>query len=107
MSRRKLSPRAERRAAERAAEKIAHARERLARLEPGGDPSRPVVVESASQVEPHALALSCLRCDGPLRLEEHTAETYEDQRLRLARLRCPRCGAHRQVWFQIRTPLPS
>jgi hypothetical protein len=113
----KLSPRAERRLRERDAEKIARARERLAYLEVGGDSARPVEVESASQVEPHALALSCLRCDGPYRLEEHAAVTVfvrsglrpsgAGDRLRVARLSCPRCGARREVWFRLAPRLPS
>ena len=58
---------------ERDADKLTRDRERLADLEPGGDRARPIEVESASQVEPHALALTCLRCDGPNRLDEHAA----------------------------------
>jgi hypothetical protein len=98
---RKLPPRAQRRADARAADKLSRARERLARLEPGGDPARPVPVESASQVEPHALAVECLRCAGPNRLEEHAAVTVEGERLRVARLTCTRCGARREVWFRL------
>ncbi len=107
MAEKKLPPRARRRADARAAEKLARDRERLARLEPGGDPTRPVSVESASQVEPHALALECLRCGGPNRLEEHAAVTADGERLRLAKMNCARCGARRQVWFRISPALPS
>ncbi len=100
-------PRAERRAAERAADKLARGRERLAHLEPGGDPSRPLQVESASQVEPHALGLPCLRCGGPLRLAEHAAVTVDGARLRAARLACSACDARREAWFRIAPRLPN
>jgi hypothetical protein len=107
VAKKKLSPRAERRASDRASEKLARDRERLARLEPGGDAARPVEVESASQVEPHALALTCLRCGAPNRLEGHAAVTVEGDRLRRVDLACPRCGARRSVWFRLAPDLPS
>jgi hypothetical protein len=103
----KLSPRAERRAVARAADKMARGRERLAELEAGGRPERPVDVQSAAQVEPHALAIACLRCDGPNRLEEHAAVTVNEQRLRVARLVCARCGARRQLWFRLVGSMPN
>jgi DNA-directed RNA polymerase subunit RPC12/RpoP len=103
VARRKLSPRAARRVAERTADKLTRDRERLAYLEPGGDSGRPIEVESASQIEPHALALTCLRCGGPNRLEEHAAVDGQ----RVTRLACPRCGARREVWFRIAPALPS
>lgn len=101
MAKKPVSARAVRRAEQRAAVKLARGRERLAALEPGGDPSRPVEVESASQVEPHALAEACLRCGGTNRLDEHAAVTHDGQLLRVARLRCAQCGARRAVWFRI------
>jgi hypothetical protein len=100
-------PRAERRAADRAAEKVVRGRERLAHLEPGGDPSRPLEVESASQVEPHALGLPCLRCRGSLRLTEHAAVIVDGDRLRVARLVCPACAARREAWFRLAPRLPN
>jgi hypothetical protein len=107
VARKKLSPRAERRKDARAAERMVRDRERLARLEPGGDADRPIEVESASQVEPHALAMACLRCQGVNRLGEHAAEVVRGERLRVVRMGCPRCGAARQVWFRIAPRLPS
>lgn len=107
MAKRNPTARNLRREAARAAEKLARDRERLARLEPGGDAARPVDVESASQIEPHALSAHCLRCDGPNRLEEHAAATVEGDRLRVARLVCARCGARRAIWFRIASRLPS
>jgi hypothetical protein len=101
VARKKLPPRAERRARARAADKMARDREKLARLEAGGSAERPLDVQSASQVEPHALAMACLRCDGPNRLDEHAAVTVNDQPLRVVRMVCARCGARRQVWFRL------
>ena len=100
-------PRAERRALARSTVRLARGRERLASLEAGGSPDRPIDVESASQIEPHALALTCLRCEGPNRLEEHAAETVDGERLRVVRMVCARCAARRNLWFRIVRILPS
>jgi hypothetical protein len=100
-------PRAERRALARSAQKIGRGREKLASLEEGGSPERPIDVESASQIEPHALAMACLRCEGPNRLDEHAAETVDGQRLRVVRMACARCATRRAVWFRIARFLPS
>ena len=101
MARKKLSPRAARREGERAAAKLADSRERLAVLDAGGAPSRPVVLESASQVEGHARSLACSRCDGAYRIEEHAAETVDGARLRVVRITCSACGARRLVYFRL------
>jgi len=107
MSARKASPRTLRRAHARAVEKLADAREKLARLEPGGAPERPIAIESASLVEVHARSLRCLRCDRSYRLDEHTAETVDGVRLRVAKMVCTACGASRSVYFQIAAPQMS
>jgi len=104
MGARKLSGRVARREQARALEKLATQREKLARLEAGGAPAHPVVLESASQVEVHARSLQCLRCDGSYRVDEHVAETIEGERLRVTRLVCLACGARRSVYFQIAPP---
>ncbi len=101
MAAKKPSPRAERRAQARAAAKLATQRENLVRLETGGAPERPVVVESASQVEVRARSLQCVRCDGSYRVDEHLAETLGGERLRVAKLVCLACGARRSVYFRI------
>ena len=102
-----MKKRAERREAERAREKLIEARERLARLEPGSGPDRPIEVASASLVEPRALSLRCLRCDGELRLDEHLAIQSGDRRLRLTRLVCRACGTRRELYFRLGTTLAS
>jgi hypothetical protein len=80
---------------------IAAAREQLAMLEPGGTAARPVEVESASQVEVRTLSTPCLRCDGPYRLDEHTAERVEGKAVRVLRVHCAHCGARRMLFFHI------
>jgi hypothetical protein len=77
------------------------ARERLARLDPGASPARPIDVRFASQVEVRALATPCLRCDGPYRLNEHTAERIEGQSMRVLALHCGYCGAERTLYFRV------
>ena len=107
MSKRKPTARNLRREAARTGEKLARDRQRLARMEEGGSPERPIEVESASQIEPHAMSLVCLRCEGSNRLEEHAAATVEGDRLRVVRLACARCGTRRELWFRIALKLPS
>jgi hypothetical protein len=93
-------PRTARREQERALEKLAEARVKLARLEAGGDPARPLEVESASVIELRAESQRCLRCDGELRVHEHRA----GHAVREVELRCKRCGAPRLLWFRVRAP---
>ncbi len=104
---RKATSRSERRAGERAARKDLRDRARLAELEPGGAPQRPLAVSTASLVEPTARGLRCPLCEGALQLEEHAAETVGGVSLRVARTRCVRCGAPRAIWFRIAPPLAN
>lgn len=83
--------------------KLEDAREKLARLSPGGAPERPIDVESASTVETRALALGCARCEGELRLEAHDAVAG----LRRVRARCKACGTAREVWLRIESRMLS
>ncbi len=76
---------------------VAAARERLARLEPGGSAERPIDVESASQIEPRALGTPCLRCDGPYRLDDHTV----DRDVRVVSVHCGHCGAGRVLYYRV------
>jgi hypothetical protein len=99
--RKKLSPKAERRAKERAAEKLGKRREKLAKIEAGGSPQRPIEVVSASVVVPAAMSLPCPTCLGACRVEEHAAEIVDGKRLRIARMQCSQCGAKRSVYFMI------
>ena len=99
--------RTERREAERKAVKLAKARVKLATLEPGGAADRPIDVTSASVVEPHAEGMPCPACGESVRVEEHVAVTIAERALRVARVRCKRCGARRDVYFRLGTVLPS
>jgi len=85
-------------------EKLYEARSKLALLEPGGSPERPLELVSSSLVEVRAEAEPCLRCGESARCEEHTALATGHGVLRVAHLRCPRCAAKRLLYFRI---LPS
>jgi DNA-directed RNA polymerase subunit RPC12/RpoP len=100
-----LPPRAVRREAERSALKLARDRERLAALEAGGSPERPIELASASQVEGTARSTPCARCGGEVRVEEHLAETIGGARLRVVHVACPACGYKRPMYFRLGGPL--
>lgn len=87
--------------AARAARKLIADRERLAALEPGGSPSRPLEVSSASVVESRAVDLGCLHCEGRPRVGAQDALKVDERVLRRVHLACPRCGSERQVWVRI------
>jgi hypothetical protein len=95
-------PRAERRELARDAAKLARERVRLARLEPGGAPERPIDVPSASVIEVRARGMPCAACGGEVRVEDHEARTLAGVPLRLVRVLCPQCGGRRIVHFQVR-----
>jgi len=98
--------RTERREAERTAVKLAKSSEKLARLEPGGAPDRPIGVATASVIEPQARSLACVRCglEGSARIEAHEARAIDGARLRVVRVSCPTCGSARDVYFTIVAP---
>jgi DNA-directed RNA polymerase subunit RPC12/RpoP len=100
-------PRAARRALERATQKEMQLRERLAGLELGGSPSRPIEISSASLVEVTAEGTACPRCGGRMRVEEHLAQTLGGVPLRIAWVRCSTCGHKRAIHFRIVVALPS
>jgi hypothetical protein len=99
--------RAQRRAEGRRDAKLVRERKRLAALEPGGTPGRPIEVVTAALVEPRARALPCAVCGEAVRLDEHAARTVEGAALRLAHVSCPMCGHARIVYFAVRPPLPN
>jgi hypothetical protein len=101
MAKRKPSARAERRAQDRAAEKFTRDLDRIARLEPGATPERPIALDSASQVEIAARSIPCPRCRGEVRVEDHAAEVVGGARLRIARVACAACGARRALYFRL------
>ncbi|HTQ42603.1 MAG TPA: hypothetical protein VMI75_07570 [Polyangiaceae bacterium] len=76
-------------------------RERLARLGPGGSAALPLDVESASQIEVRAESTPCLVCQGPYRVDEHTAERIDGQHVRVVCVHCHHCGARRVIYFRV------
>jgi len=96
-----------RREADRDAKKALHDRLALARLEPGGAPERPIVLVSASLVEPTARAMPCPACAATVRVHDHTAELLGGKRLRVVRVDCARCGFAGSRYFTIAEPLPN
>jgi len=93
--------RAARRARAREQTQLVRDLEKLARLEPGGAPDRPLAVESAAQVEVMATSRPCPLCQGSVRLVEHAAETVDGVRLRVARIACTLCGVPRARYFRL------
>jgi len=107
-------PRTERREAARDEAKLARVRIKLAALEAGGAPGRPIEVTSASTIESHASSMTCAACGNlGVRVEEHAAQTVAGtgsepaRRLRVVHVLCQRCGTRREVYFRIGTVLPS
>ena len=105
MARGWLRGRAKRRAQERQKEKLTRDLERLARLEVGGAPDRPILVSASSQVDVIAERTRCLTCRTGLRLEQHVASTIDGVRLRIARMRCLVCGTKRSLYFRLELEL--
>ena len=97
MAKKPTRARTERRIEARRQADLVRDREKLARLQTGGAPERPIEVTSASVVEPSARATPCPLCGGALRVDEHAAEGG----LRVVRAACVRCGAPRRIYFRL------
>lgn len=106
-AKKKLGARAARRQMDRDVEKFMRDRARLAALEKGGAPDRPIQVTSASEVEISARSIPCIQCGKIVRVDEHSAETMGAERLRLAHVSCPACGTKRTLYYRIGLPLPN
>jgi hypothetical protein len=106
-AKKKLGARATRRQADRDVQKLMRDRTRLAALEKGGAPDRPIQVMSASEVEIAARATPCIQCAGIVRVDEHVAETIGAERLRVAHVSCPACGTKRALYYRIGPSLPN
>ncbi len=100
----KRSERTVRRAQERSEERLRSDRERLFLLEPGGNPERPIAVQSAAVIESHATSVPCPLCAANQEVREHAARVHQGVRLREAQLRCRQCGSTRSLWFRIVGP---
>ena len=111
------NPRTQARAAARAEEKTAEARQKLWFLEAGGTPQRPLEVKSAAVIESRATGVPCPRCGGELRVKDHEAKVLDDRGnettadrgvpLRIVTLACFQCGARQRSFFRVVAPLPS
>lgn len=106
-AKKKLGPRAARRQTDRDVQKFMRDRVRLAALEKGGAPDRPIQVTSASEVEIAARSVPCMQCGGIVRVDEHVAETIGAERLRIAHVSCPACGTKRSLYYRIGVSLPN
>lgn len=103
----KTRARTERRARERDARQLVRDRQKLAALEPGGAPERPIEVVSAAVIAVRARATPCPLCGGALRLEDETAGTQAGRLVHGAHVRCAACGVARTLWFHVVPSLPS
>ncbi len=92
-----------RREASRDLDALAEARRKLAALEVGGSPERATELDSASQIEGRAEALTCFRCEHSLKLLEHRALHHPSAgSVRELSLACPQCGTRRVAYFRVR-----
>jgi hypothetical protein len=82
-------------------------REALARMLPGGTPTSPVEVASASVVEIRARETPCVQCGGTLTLVGDRAESTPRGVLRELDLACRVCHAPRRLWFRVAPALSS
>ena len=87
-----------RRQAERDARKLADAKWKLTLLEPGFRPDKPIVVDSASVIEPHVRGMQCPVCDVGFQVVEHVATADG----RVVKARCPQCGKTPSIHFTLR-----
>jgi hypothetical protein len=100
-------PRTERRVRERAARELVRDKQKLASLVAGGSRERPIDVPSTSVIPVRARSIACPLCDGSLRLDEETAETFGGKPLRGAHMTCVSCGVARVLWFHVTSPLAN
>src|SRR5690349_14087743 len=103
MAKKPVRARTARRIEARANAAVVRDKERLARLERGGNPERPIAVTTASLVEPDARGRPCPLCGGPLRVLEHAAR----EGLRVVRAVCTQCGVSRDVYYRVDPPHPN
>lgn len=96
-----------RREEERALQKLAAAKEKLAAFDEGASPERAIPLESASQVEVHAASMTCPVCGDHYRVNEHTVVVHAGRSLRVAHVISPQCGRERRLYFSVRAALPN
>jgi hypothetical protein len=87
------------------AQRLEHARERLAALRPAGSPAHAMPVSSAAVIEPRATtAMPCPHCGGQYRVLEHTRPIAPLRRLEVE---CRHCATPRVLWFRIVADEPN
>lgn len=84
--------------------KLVRDRERLAALEVGGSPERPIPVDSAAVVEVRVRSLACPQCVGEYKVIDHRAPASG---LRQVHVTCTRCGVSRELWFRLVSHEPN
>lgn len=99
--------RTRRREAERALRRQVQTRERLANLEPGGSPERPIEVATTSVIETRSMARPCPQCGGSLAMVEHATAQHGEERLRRLSMQCRQCHVPRTLWFRIAPSLAN
>lgn len=72
-----------------------------AELGAGHDPAEPIVVPSASVIEPAGERIPCPACDGRVRVTDHRAIQVDGQRLRAVDLKCTACSLVVTRHFQL------
>jgi hypothetical protein len=92
-----------RRVAERDARRLVREREKLAALERGGAPERPIEVPSSAVIEARARTLRCPQCEGEYAILDH----QDEEGLRVLSVKCRQCGAARRLWFRIAVKEPN
>ena len=103
MAKKPVRARTARRVEARANAAVVRDKERLARLERGGNPAHPIALTTASLVEPDARSRPCPLCAGALRVLEHGAR----EGLRVVRAVCTQCGVARDIYYRIDSPRPN
>jgi hypothetical protein len=87
---------------QRSDQKLQGLRHKLAELAPGGRDTQPIVVASASVIEPRAESYPCLRCGESTRVQNHDSHGEAE---RVVQLVCRACGAERRLFFRISLPM--
>jgi hypothetical protein len=91
--------RTEIRSAQRDAVKDAKHRLKLASLELGGAPERPIRVSSASVVEPHVESMPCVICGSKMRVTSHEVLHLKGEVIRHITSMCVQCGIARPLYL--------
>lgn len=76
------------------------ARRARAALAPGGSPRTALEVADWREVDAHLERLTCA-CGGRLQTTGEGSRERDGRTVRVARLRCPRCGAASERWFAV------